>query len=63
MPYDLEDLNTLLESVKNNQKVSIHTIGNTYMGRPIPAVRIKSLQQSNNVEKKAIIIMGRQHPG
>jgi hypothetical protein len=52
----------MLEGVKSNPKVTIQSIGNTYMGRPIPAIRIISLQQSN-IDKKAIIIMARQHPG
>lgn len=62
MPYDLDDLNQLIDKVRSNPKVSIHTIGSAYMGRPIPIIRVRSVQNSN-IDKKVIVVMGRQHPG
>jgi len=52
----------MLEAAKGNSKVTIRTIGSTYMGRPIPVVCLNSPQQTS-IDKKAIIIMARQHPG
>jgi len=53
----------LLESIKTNPKVNISTIGNTIMGKSIPLIKLSSLDKSNKMEKKAIIILARQHPG
>ena len=63
MPYDLEDLNSMLETVKSNSKVSIHIIGNTHMNRPIPAIFIKSLQQDRPQSRLALCANGRQCHG
>ena len=45
-----------------SEKVTVHSIGTTYMGRPMPMIRIKAVEKTS-IEKKAIIIMARQHPG
>lgn len=63
MPYDLNDLQKLLESVKNNPKITTKIIGSTIMGKQIPVLKIKSVNPVDTIEKKAIIIMARQHPG
>jgi hypothetical protein len=33
------------------------------MGKPIPLVKIASVDKSNASQKKAIVILARQHPG
>lgn len=33
------------------------------MGKHIPLVKIQSLDKSNLISKKAIVILARQHPG
>lgn len=63
MPYDLTDLKKLLESIKVYPRVSLITLGNTIMGRSIPVIKISSVDNSNPILKKALIIMARQHPG
>lgn len=62
MPYTVDDLNQMLETVKTNPKVSVHTVGSTYMGQSMPMIKISS-EQKGGVQRKAIIIMARQHPG
>jgi cytosolic carboxypeptidase protein 2/3 len=63
MPYDLTDLQRLLSQIKNHPKVKISSIGNTLMGRPIPLIRIAAVEEAARVEKKALVILARQHPG
>lgn len=53
----------MLESIKSNPKVTLQSIGNTIMGRSIPMIKISSNDSSNKIIKKALIILGRQHPG
>ena len=62
LPYDLSDLKKLLESIKGHPKVTITTIGSTIMGKSIPMINI-STDNENRVPKKAIVVLGRQHPG
>ena len=62
MPYDLDQLNSMIESLKDNPKVSVLTLGITYMGREIPLIRIRGLEKTQ-IEKKVVVVMGRQHPG
>lgn len=62
MPYDLTRLKQLLDQAKACPKVTIHSIGYTYMGKSIPVIKIKSIDNSN-MEKKIIVIQARQHPG
>lgn len=40
MPYDLTDLQFLLNSIKGNPKVKMTNIGTTVMGKPIPMIKI-----------------------
>lgn len=63
MPYDLNDLHILLNLIKTNPKVKLNTIGTTLMGRPIPLIKISAVEGTSRVERKAIVILGRQHPG
>jgi len=63
MPYDLQNLEAFLQSIKSNAKATFSTIGNTLMGKAIPLVKIASLDKSNATIKKAIVILARQHPG
>jgi murein tripeptide amidase MpaA len=63
MPYDLQNLESFLQSIKSNAKVSMSSIGNTIMGKHIPLVKIESLDKSNPIPKKVIVILARQHPG
>lgn len=64
MPYDLKDLDRLLNSIKKHVRVKVSTIGVTVMGRPIPLIKISSKDEENTgIPKKAIIFLGRQHPG
>jgi cytosolic carboxypeptidase protein 2/3 len=62
IPYDLNDLRKLLETLKGNPKVEVTSVGSTIMGRSIPLVKINT-ENPNRVPKKALVIMGRQHPG
>jgi len=62
MPYDLNDLKKMLEAIKTHPKVTVTTIGSTIMGKSIPMINI-SMDSDNRVPKKAIVILGRQHPG
>lgn len=63
MPYDLTDLNLLINSIRTNPRVKISTIGTTIMGKQIPLLKISSVDDTNKIEKKALVILGRQHPG
>lgn len=62
LPYDLSDLQRLLAAIKG-PRATLTTIGHTVMGRAIPMLRLASTDRSNAMQKKAIVIMGRQHPG
>lgn len=63
MPYDFNDLQKLLGSIKGNPKVSMKQIGVTLMNKSITLVKIGSFDNIEGVERKAIIILARQHPG
>jgi hypothetical protein len=63
MPYDYSDLQKLLASIKGNAKVSIKQIGTTLMNKPINMIKIGSFENAENIERKAIIVLARQHPG
>ena len=41
----------------------IKQIGSTILNKPINVVKIASNEPTESVEKKAIVILGRQHPG
>ena len=62
LPYDLQDLKKMIENIKTNPKVVITSIGSTIMGRSIPMITI-SAENPNRIPRKAIVILGRQHPG
>ena len=61
-PYDYNDLKKVLENIKGHPKVTITTIGSTIMGKSIPMINI-STDNENRIPKKAVIVLGRQHPG
>ena len=61
IPYDISDLKKLLEGIKGNPRVTLLTIGSTLTGKSIPLIKISTADTANT--KKALIILGRQHPG
>lgn len=63
MPYDYNDLQKLLGSIKGNPKVVMKQIGVTLMNKPITLVKIGSFDNIEGIERKAIIVLARQHPG
>ena len=63
MPYEYNNLESLLASIKGNPKVTVNSAGVTIMGQSIPIIKIKSTDNSEGMVKKAIVIMARQHPG
>lgn len=63
MPYDFSDLQKMLAAIKANQKVAIKQIGVTILNKPINVIKIASYEATESIEKKAIIILARQHPG
>ncbi len=38
-------------------------IGTTLLGKPINVLKIRNSESGESVERKAIIILARQHPG
>jgi hypothetical protein len=63
MPYDLHDLHLFLTQIKTNPRVKMMTIGSTLMGRPIPLIKISAVEEAGRGEKKALVVLARQHPG
>lgn len=60
-PYTSVELKNRFKSFENNRKIQVRSLGQTCLKKGIPIVEIS--QENSNPNKKAMVIMARQHPG